>query len=477
MSRSEDLIAVIDIGKTHARLFVAGVTTGVISCDQRHFPSIESAIGLRALDVTGIEHWLGSALRSHPERARVHALVPIAHGAAGAFVDDQSRLLIAPDYEDPQFEDVAEAYRPLRDPFHDTFSPFLPLGLNLGRQLFYLQERHPCLFDKALQLLLYPQYWAWRFSGVAATEVTSLGCHSDLWCPLDRSYSRLAGQQSWTSLLPQLHRASDDLGPVAPRWRAVTGLPEDCRVLCGLHDSSAAFLAHQGARHDRSFTLISSGTWTVLMTQGADLARVQEGADMLVNSDINGEPVAAARFMGGREFAVIAGPEGADTAPAEADLQWVLSRKTYALPAFSPAGGPFAGHQGRLVNAAPMDRAQRTALATLYVALMCDYLLDALAARGEILIEGPLSRNPLFGQILAALRPYQGVLSASASVGAGVAAAAALCGLGGLQSQYTYFPASGMRSDLMGYRDRWRQLAIDSAVKAGRWSPDAPRAS
>ena len=28
---------------------------------------------------------------------------------------------------------------------------------------------------------MYPQYWAYRLTGVLANEVTSLGCHTDLW--------------------------------------------------------------------------------------------------------------------------------------------------------------------------------------------------------------------------------------------------------------------------------------------------------
>jgi L-fuculokinase len=31
---------------------------------------------------------------------------------------------------------------------------------------------------------MYPQYWAWRLCGAAASEATSLGCHTDLWHPV-----------------------------------------------------------------------------------------------------------------------------------------------------------------------------------------------------------------------------------------------------------------------------------------------------
>ena len=41
----------------------------------------------RELDVVAIEAWLLDSLRSAPQRERVAAIVPIAHGAAAVLVD------------------------------------------------------------------------------------------------------------------------------------------------------------------------------------------------------------------------------------------------------------------------------------------------------------------------------------------------------------------------------------------------------
>ena len=49
-------------------------------------------------------------------------------------------------------------------------------------------------------VLLLPQYFAWRLCDVMASEVTSLGCHSDLWRPLERAYSRLAVERGYARL-------------------------------------------------------------------------------------------------------------------------------------------------------------------------------------------------------------------------------------------------------------------------------------
>ena len=45
------------------------------------------------------------------------------------------------------------------------------------------------------------------------------------------------------------------------------------------------------------------------MAAGGALDRLDAGRDMLANVDALGDPVPCARFMGGREFALIAGGE------------------------------------------------------------------------------------------------------------------------------------------------------------------------
>ncbi len=82
-----------------------------------------------------------------------------------------------------------------------TGSPALPLGLNLGIQLNHLEQADRPWPD-TLYIVSWPQYWAWRLSGVMASEVTSLGCHSDLWRPLENRYGELAVRRGWAKRFP-----------------------------------------------------------------------------------------------------------------------------------------------------------------------------------------------------------------------------------------------------------------------------------
>ena len=415
------LIAVFDVGKTNAKIAFVDPATGQEIWSARRANEIVRGPGGRELDVIAIEAWLLDSLRAAPERHRVQVIVPIAHGAAAVLVDHAGDVLAAPDYEDPAFDDIAAEYAALRDPYSQTFSPHLPQGLNLGRQLFYLQQRRPELYARAAHLLMYPQYWSWRLSGVMSTEVTSLGTHTDLWRPHEEAYSQLARSRGWARLMPSMRRATDRLGPLRPGVAAASGLDAACEVACGIHDSNASYLRFLLDREREAFTVVSSGTWTIVMANRGDLRRLREERDMLANVNAFGAPIATARYMGGREYEAIAGgADGPTSVPTIEGVGDILAHGAMALPSFASAG-PYSGRVGR-VEASDLDGIGRASLATLYSALMTSLLIESLGAAGEIFVDGPLARNPLFASLLAACVPAGSVRTHGQGGGTRVAA-------------------------------------------------------
>jgi L-fuculokinase len=417
------LIAVLDVGKTNAKIALVDPALGQEIWSARRANAVIQGAATRELDLAAIETWLLESLREAPQRERVAAIVPIAHGAAAVLVDHAGDVLAAPDYEDTCFDQVAGEYGALRDPYAMTFSPNLPQGLNLGRQLFYLQQRHAGLFQRVAHVLPYPQYWSWRLSGVMASEVTSLGTHTDLWRPHEQAYSALARKQGWARLMPSMHRASDRLGTVRESVASATGLPADCTVACGIHDSNASYLRFLMDREREAFTVVSSGTWTIVMANRGDLRRLREERDMLANVNVFGAPIATARYMGGREYETIAQGAGEPTVDA---LIEVLTRGSIALPSFASAG-PYSGRPGKLEGVEDLDASQRAALATLYSALMTAQLIESLGTAGEIFVDGPLARNSLFASLLGACVPVGTVRTYPE--GGGTRVAAHLAGL------------------------------------------------
>ncbi len=208
----------------------------------------------------------------------------------------------------------------------------------------------------------------------------------------------------WDALMPPLQAAGATLGTIKPELAAAIGLRADCRIICGIHDSNASLLRHLGGE---ARTVLSTGTWTIAAALGDAGQALDEQQDMLANVNAFGQPVPCIRFMGGREFEVLAGPDAVPC--SEADLAHIVARMTLAVPCFSGMGGPFARQTGRIVGPAPQSPAERYALATLYCALMTDYCLGQLAPDNPVVVEGAFSANPHFPRVLGALRPGRAV--------------------------------------------------------------------
>jgi sugar (pentulose or hexulose) kinase len=134
---------------------------------------------------------------------------------------------------------------------------------------------------------------------------------------------------------------------------------------------------------------------------GGDTKNLDQNRDSLANVDAFGRPVPTARFMGGREFDTMVGKI---VEPTKADIDAVINDDVQALPTFAASVGPFGGKTGRwTVEASELPGGQRTAAASLYLALVARECLDLCGLGRSITIEGPLARNALFGAALAAL--------------------------------------------------------------------------
>ncbi len=412
---------VLDIGKTNAKVSLWDARGRLVDRWTRaNVP--RAASGYRALDVEGLEAWLMTSLASCARAGRVGRIIPVGHGAAAALVRG-GRLFVPPmDYEDPIAGPERALYAAQRDAFADSGSPLLPGALNLGMQLHHVEALRGPLPDD-VWILPWPQYWAWRLCGVMASEVTSLGCHTDLWRPIESRFSDLAARRGWAARMAPLRRADDVLGPISANLAAETGLPGDCEVLCGLHDSNAALLASRGHAEVAvpGSTIVSTGTWFVAMRalspgERLDGDRLPEHRDCLLNVDARGCPVPSSRFMGGREAEIVRGtevPPSAGQPPAsEAGLTRILAGGSLAYPSFVPGVGPFPDAAGELPrNATPRER---HAHASLYLALMTDTILTLIDSRGPVLVEGRFAADTLLVRALATLRPSAPVYTCDA---------------------------------------------------------------
>lgn len=294
MTPRRDCIAVVDIGKTNAKVVLVGPDGA--EREERRLPNtVRSGPPYPHFDTDALVDFVLGALSVLS--AEIRAIVPVTHGACAALVDDDGALVLPVlDYEHDGPDTARDSYAP--PPFEHTGSPALPGGLNVGAQLHWLSRLHPHAVGRARHLLMWPQWWAWRLSGVAAGEVTSLGCHTDLWAPHDGTPSCLSRSRGWDRLIPPIRRADEVLGPILPEIARVTGLPSDTPVLTGIHDSNASLLPYLGGS---PCGVLSTGTWIIAMAVGGERKTLDPAEDMLVNVAFDGRPVPTARFMGGRD--------------------------------------------------------------------------------------------------------------------------------------------------------------------------------
>lgn len=165
-------IGVIDVGKTNIKLYL-------LSNDIEAEVLISWQIENQVIDTPPYPHfdtkrhwiWLVDRLQEASRDYRIDKLITTAHGGCAALVTDDQLALPILDYEHDGPESCTDYTAP---DFTDTLSPPLPLGLNVGRQLYWQQQQFLTQFSQVTNILPYPQYWAWRLSGIAANEVTSI---------------------------------------------------------------------------------------------------------------------------------------------------------------------------------------------------------------------------------------------------------------------------------------------------------------
>ncbi len=448
-------VAVFDIGKTNMKVVVFDAACSLVA--ERSALNAPLAADAQwpylKLDTEGAWSFLIGALKELGARFSIEAISTTTHGCAGLLMGRDGEALPALDYEFDGFALVDADYDAARPHYDETRSPHLPRGLNLGRHIFYFERHYPAQFKQATAFLTYPQYFAWRLGGAMASEATSLGAHTDLWRPKKGDLSSMVDTLGWRRLFPPRRNAWDTLGTLKPEVAASTGLPADVRVICGAHDSNASLVPHLLSRRD-PFTVISTGTWVIIMAVGGT-AQLDPKADMLANVDVRGEPVPTARFMGGREYSVLAGEAPADA--DETDVAGVIASGALALPAFSDQGGPFASRKGVIEGPAPTTPKARAALATLYAALMTAHMLRRLEAPGDLIVEGGFARSPAFAAVLARLMAGRRVVVAPMSAGA-AAGAAMLARWGEPHGPPQLQPVRVWNlPGLEAYRDRWER--------------------
>ncbi|MFN7224554.1 MAG: FGGY-family carbohydrate kinase [Paracoccaceae bacterium] len=411
-------VAVIDIGKTNVKLALVDLDS-LTEIAVRTMPNkVRPGPPYPHYDTEGQWAFLRMALADMSASHGIDAIVVTTHGACAALLDRQGDLA-APvlDYEHDGQDACRAEYDAIRPSFSETGSPALSKGLNLGAQIFWQLRQDPGLRARIAHVVMWPQYWAHRLTGDIATDVCSLGAHTDLWNPAERRFSTLPERLGLADQMATPRAPGDVLGPLKPELQADLGLGP-VPVLCGIHDSNASLLPHLLGRK-APFTVVSTGTWVICMAVGGTPVVLDPARDTLINVNALGGPVPSARFMGGREYDMIQG--GRQRTATDADADRVLASELMLLPSVVPECGPFQGRSHCWTQEPSGDGVREVALG-YYLALTTAECLRVIGADGPTLIEGPFAANPWFCAMLqaASARP---VLASSMRTGTAIGAA------------------------------------------------------
>lgn len=447
------IVAVIDIGKTNAKVVVFDLATRR-ELETRSTANTVLHTGLYPhYDTDGLWHFIVDSLKALGARHKVDAISITTHGACAALLKENGALALAVlDYEHDGPHNVSKAYDALRPSFSETGSPRLPNGLNLGAQIFWQAKIFPEQFVGVRWIVTYPQYWAFRLCGVLSSEATSLGCHTDLWAYANSDYSSLVDHMGWRKLMPAVRKASDRLGTLLPQVARDTGLNLSTPVHCGIHDSNASLLPHLLARKS-PFSVVSTGTWVIGMAIGGRHVVLDPARDTLVNVNAFGAPVPSARFMGGREFEMLQPLFG--KTPSKVDVDAVLKVQSMLLPAVVQGCGPFADRHSTWLNHEGLTPPQKQVAVSFYLALMTATCLELAGADGDTIVEGPFASNEYFMTMLSAATARRVFGTATAT---GTALGAALLCATSAPSSPIYSPSTPSTKAYKAYSFAWQKM-------------------
>ena len=147
-------------------------------------------------------------------------------------------------------------------------------------QLYRIRQERPELFARIKWSLHLPQFLSYLLTGKAVSDITSIGCHTNLWNFPQQHYHEWVYREGLI----------EKLAPIVPSNSVVS--VGKLLVGVGLHDSSAAIIPYLESFRE-PFVLVSTGTWCITMNPFNDspLTAAELQQDCLCYMSYLGRPV------------------------------------------------------------------------------------------------------------------------------------------------------------------------------------------
>ncbi len=294
------VIAIFDVGKTNKKLFLFDEGYNIVFEKTAQFKETVDEDGdfcenLESLKLSVFDS-LHEALRN--KKFKISAVNFSTYGASFVLINDKGKTIA------PLYNYLKPYPKELKKKFYDTYggeekfsfqtaSPVLG-NLNSGMQLYRIKYQKPDLFNQIKYALHLPQYISYLVSKKTYSDLTSIGCHTNLWDFQKNDYHNWVIKEGIV----------EKLAPIVPADQTVSAefIDTKIKVGIGMHDSSAALIPYLLNFHE-PFVLISTGTWCISLNpfNQTPLTYEELESNCLCYLQYGGKPVKASRLFSGYE--------------------------------------------------------------------------------------------------------------------------------------------------------------------------------
>ncbi|WP_443944098.1 FGGY-family carbohydrate kinase [Pedobacter sp. AW1-32] len=295
--------AIFDVGKTNKKLFLIDEQYNIVYERSARFVETKDEDGEPCENLESLRSSVFDSLHQVLELKQydIRAVNFSTYGASFVYLDEHGTPLTPlynylKDYPEELKQEFYAKYGGEGTVSVETASPVLG-SLNSGMQLYRLKKERPEVFAKVKYALHLPQYLSYLISGKAVADITSIGCHTQLWDFARNDYHK------WVSKEGILEK----LGTFTPADSSskIEFEGHEIKVGVGLHDSSAALIPYL-ANFANPFVLLSTGTWCISLNPFNQEILTEEELkqDCLCYMHFKGKAVKASRIFAGYEHEV-----------------------------------------------------------------------------------------------------------------------------------------------------------------------------
>lgn len=294
----QPVVLIFDVGKTNKKVLLFDRQYQLVYEESKQLPETKDEDGFPCEDIHALTAWIKESYQKirADNRFEVKAVNVSAYGASFVHLNYKNEPFLPlynylKPYDDKLLKQFYNSYGGEDKLAKETASPVLG-HLNSGMQLYWLKHTKTEQFADISHSLHLPQYIAFVLCGSIYSDITGIGCHTNLWNFKKHDY------HDWV----YAENIDKKLAPLISCTEIAGLINKSISIGCGLHDSSAALIPYF-ASFNEPFVLLSTGTWSISINpfNHSTLTSEELKQDCLSYLSYKGDAVKAARLFAGYE--------------------------------------------------------------------------------------------------------------------------------------------------------------------------------